>query len=69
MNSYNLQEVLTSLAEIGVVPEWEIPITTDTDKLVGISMGFPRSDEQMKALEGKVVVWVPFIVDDDEEEE
>jgi hypothetical protein len=69
MNSYDLQEILTGLANIGVVPEWEIPVTTDTDKLVGVSIGFPRSKEQMQALEGKAVMWVPFLVDDDEEEE
>lgn len=69
MNSYELDNALHDLSDRGVLPEWEIPVTTDTDKLVGIQMGFPRSDEQMQALEGKMVVWVPFIVDDDEEGE
>ena len=69
MDSYELIETLSELSTDGVLPPWEIPVETDTDKLVGISMGLPRSEEQMKDLEGKMVVWVPFIVADYEETE
>jgi len=70
MDSYELNEVLGELYHEDRLPDFDIPIEKGIASLVSVKLGLASPDIMSPdRFKNKSVVWVPFIVDDTEDDE
>lgn len=70
MNSYELNEVLGELYHEDRLPDFDIPVEKGIASLVSVKLGLASPDIMSPdRFKNKSVVWVPFIVDDTEDDE
>jgi hypothetical protein len=70
MDSYELNEVLGELYHEDRLPDFDIPVEKGIASLVSVKLGLASPDIMSPdRFKNKSVVWVPFIVDDTEDDE